>query len=54
MPAATNTVSFFAGVGAAAAAHAVRAVHPERVPLLRERVLHDGRRVPVLFRLPLL
>lgn len=32
-----------AGVGEAAAAHAVRALHPLGLPLLRQRLLHDGR-----------
>lgn len=40
-----------AGLRASAAAHAVRTLHTERVPLLHKRVLHDGRRVPVLPRL---
>jgi len=42
------------GVSAAVGAHTVRAFHPDSLPVLRERVLHDGGRVYLLARLPTL
>lgn len=40
-----------AGVRAAPAAHAVRALHPLGLPLLRQRLLHDGRALHLQRRL---
>uniref|UniRef100_A0A803SZU0 Dolichyl-diphosphooligosaccharide--protein glycosyltransferase 48 kDa subunit n=1 Tax=Anolis carolinensis TaxID=28377 RepID=A0A803SZU0_ANOCA len=40
------------GVCASLAAHAVRALHPLGLPLLRRRLLHDGRPLPLQHRLP--
>ncbi len=41
-----------AGVSAAVTAHAVRALHPLGVPVLRQLLLHDVRRVHLQFSLP--
>lgn len=50
----SSTVCVFCttGVGAPPATHSVRALHPLRLPVLRQRLLHDGGTLCLQRRLP--
>lgn len=43
---------FTTGIRASPAAHSVRALHPVSLPILRQRLLHDGRTLCFQHSLP--